>query len=147
MFIGTLVFFFLKNKYVVSPEGRAIGGLPKHNTSDDFEEGESQSAQFKQSSILMALGIFTVLLFVFRQLLVGEIGFSNFEMSQLVKGIIYPFIYSAGISLAVLIVSDSSITKIERQRIFVIYIVSFFIIFFWAAFEQAGSFRSFPLLS
>ncbi len=139
MFIGTLVFFFLKNKYVVSPEGRAIGGLPKHNTSDDFEEGESQSAQFKQSSILMALGIFTVLLFVFRQLLVGEIGFSNFEMSQLVKGIIYPFIYSAGISLAVLIVSDSSITKIERQRIFVIYIVSFFIIFFWAAFEQAGS--------
>jgi POT family proton-dependent oligopeptide transporter len=139
MFIGTLVFFFLKNKYVVSPDGRAIGGLPKNNTSDDFEEGESQNAQFKQSSILMAFGIFTVLLFVFRQLLVGEIGFSNFEMSQLVKGIIYPFIYSAGISLAVLIVSDSSITKIERQRIYVIYIVSFFIIFFWAAFEQAGS--------
>ena len=27
----------------------------------------------------------------------------------------------------------------ERQRIWVIYIVSFFIIFFWAAFEQAGS--------
>jgi proton-dependent oligopeptide transporter, POT family len=60
-------------------------------------------------------------------------------MSTLVKGIIYPFIYAAGVALAVLIVSDSSITKIERERIFVIYIVSFFIIFFWAAFEQAGS--------
>jgi POT family proton-dependent oligopeptide transporter len=60
-------------------------------------------------------------------------------MSTLVKGLIYPFIYSSGISLATLIVSDSSITKIERDRIFVVYIVSFFIIFFWAAFEQAGS--------
>jgi POT family proton-dependent oligopeptide transporter len=31
------------------------------------------------------------------------------------------------------------LTKIERDRILVIYIISFFIIFFWAAFEQAGS--------
>lgn len=139
MFIGTLTFFFLKNKYVVTPEGRAIGGLPKHNTADDFEEGEAQSAHFKSKSILMVTGIFVVLFFVFRYLLVGEFGFSSFEMSKLVKGIIYPFIYSAGIALAVLIVSDASITKVEKDRIFVVYIVSFFIIFFWAAFEQAGS--------
>jgi POT family proton-dependent oligopeptide transporter len=48
-------------------------------------------------------------------------------------------IYSSGLTLAGLIVSDTSLTKIERDRIFVIYIVAFFIIFFWAAFEQAGS--------
>jgi POT family proton-dependent oligopeptide transporter len=59
-------------------------------------------------------------------------------MGQLIKGIIYPFIYSAGISLAYLIMSSAE-NKVERQRIWVIYIVSFFIIFFWAAFEQAGS--------
>jgi POT family proton-dependent oligopeptide transporter len=59
-------------------------------------------------------------------------------MGQLIKGIIYPFIYAAGISLAFLIMSSAE-NKIERQRIWVIYIVSFFIIFFWAAFEQAGS--------
>ena len=41
--------------------------------------------------------------------------------------------------MAGLIISDTSLTKIERDRIIVIYIVSFFIIFFWAAFEQAGS--------
>ena len=34
---------------------------------------------------------------------------------------------------------SSAENKVERQRIWVIYIVSFFIIFFWAAFEQAGS--------
>jgi proton-dependent oligopeptide transporter, POT family len=139
MFVGTLVFFFLKNKYVVTPEGRAIGGLPKHNTSDDFEEGEAQKANFKMTSIYVALGIFVAAFFVFRYLLVGEFGITNFDMGTLVKGLIYPFIYSAGIALATLIVSDTSITKIERDRIFVIYIVSFFIIFFWAAFEQAGS--------
>ncbi|HNR21323.1 MAG TPA: MFS transporter, partial [Bacteroidia bacterium] len=48
-------------------------------------------------------------------------------------------IYSAGLSLAFLIISDKSFTKIERDRILVLYIVAFFVIFFWAAFEQAGS--------
>lgn len=139
MFTGTLLFLFLKNKYVVTPEGRPIGGLPKHNTADDFEEGEAQTANFKKSSLMMTIGIFAVLFFVFRFLLVGEFGFSTFDMGTLVKGLIYPFIYAAGIALAVLIVTDTSITKIERDRIFVVYIVSFFVIFFWAAFEQAGS--------
>ena len=58
---------------------------------------------------------------------------------NVVKTIIYPIIYASGITLAGLILSDSSLTKVERDRICVIYIISFFIIFFWAAFEQAGS--------
>ncbi|NDA64674.1 MAG: MFS transporter, partial [Chitinophagia bacterium] len=37
------------------------------------------------------------------------------------------------------IISDRSLTKIEKQRIWVIYIIAFFVIFFWAAFEQAGA--------
>ena len=31
MLIGTLVFYFLKNKYVVTPEGKPLGGLPSKN--------------------------------------------------------------------------------------------------------------------
>ncbi|MBB4807880.1 POT family proton-dependent oligopeptide transporter [Chryseobacterium defluvii] len=138
MILGTLIFFFLKNKYVVTPEGRPIGGLPKHNTSADFEEGETQTAKFSGASLGITGLIFVALFFVFRYILVGEFGFSSVEMGQLIKGIIYPFIYSAGISLAFLIMSSAE-NKVERQRIWVIYIVSFFIIFFWAAFEQAGS--------
>jgi POT family proton-dependent oligopeptide transporter len=138
MIIGTVTFFLLKNKYVVTPEGRPIGGLPKNNVNDDFEEGESQTAKFSSKSIGIAGLIFAVLFFVFRYLLVGEFGFSSVEMGQLIKGIIYPFIYSAGIALAYLILSSAE-NNVERQRIWVIYIVSFFIIFFWAAFEQAGS--------
>ncbi|WP_374463347.1 peptide MFS transporter [Chryseobacterium sp.] len=138
MVIGTVTFFILKNKYVVTPEGRPIGGLPKNNTSADFEEGETQTAKFSGQALGITGGIFVILFFVFRYLLVGEFGFNSVEMGQLIKGIIYPFIYSAGISLAFLIMSSAE-NKVERQRIWVIYIVSFFIIFFWAAFEQAGS--------
>ncbi|MFN1217236.1 peptide MFS transporter [Chryseobacterium kwangjuense] len=138
MVIGTITFFILKNKYVVTPEGRPIGGLPKHNTSEDFEEGETQTAKFSGGALGFTGLIFVVLFFAFRYLLVGEFGFNSVEMGQLIKGIIYPFIYAAGISLAFLIMSSAE-NKVERQRIWVIYIVSFFIIFFWAAFEQAGS--------
>lgn len=138
MLIGTVTFFLLKNKYVVTPEGRPIGGLPKNNTSEDFEEGETQTAQFSGRNMGIAGLLFVALFFVFRYILVSEVGFSSVGMGQLIKGIIYPFIYAAGISLAFLIMSSAE-NKVERQRIWVIYIVSFFIIFFWAAFEQAGS--------
>jgi POT family proton-dependent oligopeptide transporter len=130
MLIGTLVFYFLKNKYVVTPEGRPLGGLPSKNEASDFEEGEAQKAVFSTKSLVMAVIAFVVLFFAFRYLLGGE----NF-----IKTVIYPIIYASGLTLAGLIISDTSLTKIERDRIFVIYIVAFFIIFFWAAFEQAGS--------
>ncbi|MBO6200702.1 peptide MFS transporter [Epilithonimonas ginsengisoli] len=138
MMVGTVTFFILKNKYVVTPEGRPIGGLPKNNTSEDFEEGETQTAKFSGQNMGIAALLFVALFFVFRYILVSEFGFSSVGMGQLIKGIIYPFIYAAGISLAFLIMSSAE-NKVERQRIWVIYIVSFFIIFFWAAFEQAGS--------
>jgi len=125
MLLGTLLFYFLKNKYVVSPEGKPLGGLPSKNDASDFEEGEAQKANFSGKSLTIA-GIAFVALGFFFHYAVGQ-------------NLIYTLIYSSGISLAGLIVSDSSLTKIERDRIFVIYIVSFFIIFFWAAFEQAGS--------
>ncbi len=125
MLLGTLTFFLLKNKYVVTPDGKAIGGLPSGHNADDYEEGESQKAQFSNLSIGIAVAVLSLLIYVFH----------NF----LGQNWIYSTIYSAGITLAGLILSDKSLNKIERDRILVIYIVSFFVIFFWAAFEQAGS--------
>ncbi len=125
MLIGTTVFYILKNKYVVTPEGRPLGGLPSKNEASDFEDGESQKAVFSNTALIISGIVFlclgAVIHFVFDQ------------------NLIYTLIYSSGLTLAGLIVSDTSLTKIERDRIFVIYIVAFFIIFFWAAFEQAGS--------
>jgi proton-dependent oligopeptide transporter, POT family len=56
-----------------------------------------------------------------------------------IKSWLYPFIFAAGIALGFLIISDKTITKVERERIWVLYIVCFFVMFFWGAFEQAGS--------
>ena len=125
MLIGTVIFFLLKDKYVRTPEGRPIGGLPKHNTSADFEEGEAQKPHFTPTFLGISVVLLCVLFCAFK-----------FPFGQ---NPIYSFIYSAGLTLAFLILTDKSITKVETQRILVIYIVSFFIIFFWAAFEQAGS--------
>ncbi|MFW0738350.1 MULTISPECIES: peptide MFS transporter [unclassified Flavobacterium] len=125
MFIGTILFYFLKNKYVVSPEGKPLGGLPSKNDASDFEEGEAQKANFSNKALTIA-GLAFVALGFFFHYVVGQ-------------NLIYTLIYSSGLSLAGLIISDTSLTKVERDRIIVIYIVSFFIIFFWAAFEQAGS--------
>ncbi len=125
MLLGTILFYVLKNKYVVSPEGRPLGGLPSKNIASDFEEGEAQQANFSTQALIGA-GIAFVALGFFFHYVVGQ-------------NLIYTLIYSSGLALAGLIISDSSLTKVERDRIIVIYIVSFFIIFFWAAFEQAGS--------
>ncbi len=125
MLIGTLIFFLLKNKYVVSPTGRPLGGLPSKREEADFEEGEAQKATFTSTSLIFSLfslmGLGALFYYVFGQ------------------NVIYSLIYASGLTLAGLILSDKSLTKIEKDRILVIYIVSFFVIFFWAAFEQAGS--------
>jgi POT family proton-dependent oligopeptide transporter len=125
MLIGTITFILLKNKYVVTPDGRAIGDLPSKNRANDYEEGESPKAVFTPKALSIAVVCFIALSLLF-----------HFVVGQ---NIIYSIIYASGLSLAGLIMSDSSLTKIEKDRIWVIYIVSFFIIFFWAAFEQAGS--------
>ncbi|WP_298393825.1 peptide MFS transporter [Flavobacterium sp.] len=125
MLIGTAVFYFLKNKYVVTPEGKPLGGLPSKNDASDYEEGESQKAVFSQTALIGAVVAFFGLGLVF-----------HFVFGQ---NFIYSLIYASGLSLAGLIISDTSLTKVERDRILVIYIVAFFVIFFWAAFEQAGS--------
>jgi proton-dependent oligopeptide transporter, POT family len=125
MILGTMVFYFLKNKYVVSPDGKALGGLPKDNDQSLYEEGESQKAVFTSKALTVACLGFVVLTFIF--------------LNVFDQNIIYSIIYASGLSLAGLIISDSSLTKVEKDRIYVIYIVAFFVIFFWAAFEQAGS--------
>ena len=130
MILGTVIFYFLKNKYVVSPEGKPLGGLPSKRDASDYEEGEGQKAVFSTKALITAAVSFIVLFFAIRYLISG---------TNVVKTIIYPIIYASGLTLAGLIISDTTLTKIERDRIIVIYIVSFFVIFFWAAFEQAGS--------
>jgi POT family proton-dependent oligopeptide transporter len=49
------------------------------------------------------------------------------------------FIFSLTVAGPGYIISDRSLSSVEKARIWVIYIIAFFVIFFWAAFEQAGA--------
>lgn len=125
MSISTILFVWLKDFYIVSPDGKAIGAAPnrKRETTDIDTMQESKS-EFTKAQIFTWLGI--------------EVGlFALFY--ALGQGVIGSFIFSLSIAAPGFIISDRSLTKVEKQRIWVIYIVAFFVIFFWAAFEQAGA--------
>ena len=129
MFIGTLTFLFLKNKYVRTPAGVPIGGKPKKS---DIPEGESESAKFTTTNMVISFVIMLAITYGLHLVFNGP-------GVTWIKGWLYPFIFASGISLGFLILSDKTITKIEKDRIWVLYVVCFFVMFFWGAFEQAGS--------
>jgi len=123
--------YFLKNKYLLKPDGQPVGLTPDFNLVNE-ENKESDKADFSKKSIGLTLVIFALLVYLFHYLFLTDI-------ANPIKDWVYPVIYSAGISLAFLIMTDKTLTHIERQRIYVMYIISFFVIFFWSAYEQAGS--------
>lgn len=152
MLLATVIFFILKNKYIVTPEGKPIGGLPKKNTEKQNGQGDELiEAKFTTKSVAILVSMLVTLYFLFQYLAwnpealpipantSGLVGYFSALAASPIKTFIYPFIYAAGLSLAVFILTDKSLTKVETQRIIVIYIVGFFVIFFWACFEQAGS--------
>ncbi len=124
MVVSTFLFIWLKNHYIVAPDGSPIGVKPnsKRETAD-IDTTKEVKSEFTQGQIFTWLGIEVALYLLFYFLGQGVIG---------------SFIFSLSIAAPGFIMSDRSLTKIEKQRIWVIYIVAFFVIFFWAAFEQAG---------
>ena len=146
MMTGTISFYFLKNKYVVTPKGEPIGGRPDKNV---VHEDEATHAHFSSKSVAILISSIVILFFLFQYLSWdavkmpmegGSLGayFTALALSP-IKTYIYPFIYATAIGLAIFILTDKSLTKVETHRILVLYIVAFFVIFFWSAFEQSGS--------
>lgn len=131
MLIGTISFLILKNKFLKNPNGEDIGKKPEFTKEVNLSD-ETEKAIFTPLSIRITIAIFVGLIFTFHLIFQDE-------HANIIKDWIYPVIYSSGISLAFLIMTDKTITPIERDRILVMYIISFFVIFFWSAFEQAGS--------
>lgn len=127
MMLGTIIFVVLKNKYLKTSIGQEIGIAPKTKTVS--KQQTTIPPSFSSHAIITAIIGFLVLL----------TGFYFLTDGGLVK-FIYSLIYSGGICLACFVYfGDKSLTKVERDKILVLYIVCFFVIFFWACFEQAGA--------
>lgn len=128
MLLGVVAFVMFKDKYLQTPTGEAIGVIPNSKDTKRMEASESPRTESKAANKKLAaiwgavwIVLFSVFYFVFETDLIGSI------------------IFSLAIAAPGYIISDPSLTKIERNRIWVIYIIAFFVIFFWAAFEQAGA--------
>jgi proton-dependent oligopeptide transporter, POT family len=127
MIVSTLLFIWLKNFYIVTPEGKQIGDTPNKAREVEPVAGETLELKKEFPPRLFAIwGAITVALYCVFFFLAG------FD-------VIGASIFSLAIGVPGLIISDPSLSKTERERIWVIYIACFFVIFFWSAFEQAGA--------
>ncbi len=123
MLLSTLSFQLLKNKYLISPTGEQIGVLPNNAK---LKQGESTVvAKFDNAQMaLITLGSVLMIAFFYYV--------AHFDL-------VGSIIFGCAISIPATIITDKSLNSIEKDRIWVIFISAFFVIFFWSAFEQAGA--------
>jgi proton-dependent oligopeptide transporter, POT family len=127
MLISIVIFYFTKDKYVVAPDGRQLGIGPNKLTDTTVAQTDGKK---------------------------GGGGFSNQQLIILIGGIVVMFsllYFGAGIDIwgsliygmtlvgPIVIITDKSLTKIEKERLWVIILIMIFVIFFWMCFEQAGA--------
>jgi POT family proton-dependent oligopeptide transporter len=117
MLIIVIVQRAFQSKYVKSPEGKPLGEVPANSPK-----------QFSNPVYIVGG------LLLFSAALIGMLYVDAKVFSYLTYLLIASVLF-----IAFVIFSDKSLNKIERQRIGVIFIVAFFVIFFWSAFEQAGA--------
>ena len=117
MIISVLTLHFLNNKYVVDPDKKVIGLTP-----------DGAPKKFL-NPVVMVVGMALLSL--------TTIGLLYID-AKVVNYLFY-FLIGCIVLIAVIIYSDKTLNSTEKTRVSVIFTVSFFVIFFWSAFEQAGA--------
>lgn len=116
MLISVVVQLLFQKKYVVDPDNKPLGTQPAN----------TPKSLLSPVMIVIGLGVlaamFTGLLYLDSQY--------NF---------LFYLLSVCFVSVPVIIFLDKNLSKIEKDKVIVIFTVCFFVIFFWAAFEQAGA--------
>lgn len=139
MVVSIVVFVIGQNKFLKTPSGLAIGLAPSKSELLHLKEEkehvteENVQAELKPKTKSSPLRLWGCLLGAIALFVVFSIDVNNFN------DYISAAIYAISIALPVFIITDPSLNKVEKMRIGVIYIIAVFVIFFWSAFEQAGS--------
>ncbi len=136
MIISVITFEMRKNKVLITPEGEPIGKIPNKQRLSAEEMGNAPSGKKSNSNVYVGVLVGMVALVLLRFFVFMA---DDETMIDTVNNYISAAIFAISISIPFIIITDKSLNKIEKQRIWVIYIVAFFVIFFWAAFEQAGA--------
>ncbi|WP_343305211.1 peptide MFS transporter [Chitinophaga niabensis] len=115
MLLSVIVFQWLKNYYIRKADGSPLGIPP-------------EGAKYTK-------GIVTYLgLFIMSIVMIGML-----YVDAKIFGYLVYLLPLSMLAILVMILSDKKLTSTEKKKIGVIFIVAFFVIFFWAAFEQAGA--------
>ncbi|MFI3278664.1 MAG: peptide MFS transporter, partial [Rikenellaceae bacterium] len=128
MIIGALLFRLYRERYLIDVMGNPIGGVP-HCQAQVQSDSSKRRMSLRDIS---CVGLFVALTTLF------ALAF-NSSGSALRADWIGALIYASIIVMPLYLFTDPSLSKLERGRIGVIYVIAFFVIFFWAAFEQAGA--------
>lgn len=117
MLLGVATLQFLHNKYVLDPQGKILGLTP-----------ENAPAKFlKPAFIVGSLLVFSLICI---GLIYADVKIFSYLFYLLIASILL---------IAFIVFSDKTLTALEKKKVAVIFTVSFFVIFFWSAFEQAGA--------
>jgi proton-dependent oligopeptide transporter, POT family len=123
MVISLIIFKLTKDKYVVSHTGVQLGVEP--NKLRDTSVSETGLTGFSSTQIIVVItsiiAAFCLIHFVLDVDFWGSV------------------IYAMTLCLPFAILTDRSLTKTEKDRLWVIVIIMLFVIFFWMCFEQAGA--------
>ena len=135
MLLAATVFQAFKNKYICDPEGNPVGMPPaRQDAATGKAHATADSGQQNQKrTFLMGAGI-VLLTLLFSVNWSGDAAHLFADADW-----IGSLIYATVIVMPLVIITDKSLTRTEQVRIGVIYIIAFFVIFFWAAYEQAGA--------
>jgi len=136
MILSVVVFMLGKKKYLNTPEGLAIGLPPSKSPLmhlKDLKEEQEHAAQHVEKVKNSPLRLWGCLIGAIVLFVVFSLEVDNFN------DYISAVIYAISIALPIFIITDKGLSNVEKQRIGVIYIIAVFVIFFWSAFEQAGS--------
>jgi POT family proton-dependent oligopeptide transporter len=123
MLISLVTFYYTKDKYVVSHTGEPLG--THANKLRDTSVSESGKTGFSSTQIATLIAC-----------IIGAISLLYFVVGVDIWG---SAIYGMTLCLPFAILTDRSLTKIEKERMWVIVIIMLFVIFFWMCFEQAGA--------
>jgi POT family proton-dependent oligopeptide transporter len=117
MLISVVVQLVYHKKYVLDPDKNVLGLAPAH----------APVAWNRPFNVVALLALISVIMIA-----------ALYIDTNVVDYLAYVLI-AAPVLIGFIIFSDKALAKIEKQRVAVIFSVSFFVVFFWSAFEQAGA--------
>jgi POT family proton-dependent oligopeptide transporter len=117
MLLSVITQIIFQKKYLVAADGTSIGDAPKD-----------------APKILQKIPVMVGLLFLLSLLTIALVYIDIKVVSYLFWLLIACILF-----IAFIIFSDKSLDGIQKKKVVVLFTVSFFVIFFWSAFEQAGA--------